>query len=87
VVTRIFCWALTIYWLILLAKILMSWIPPSSSGSLRTVQGLLDDLTEPVLRPVRGLLPPVRMGMMALDLSPILVFVVIAILRSTICSG
>jgi YggT family protein len=87
VVTRIFCWALTIYWLILLAKILMSWIPPSASGSLRTVQGVLDDLTEPVLRPVRGLLPPVRMGMMALDLSPILVFVVIAILRSTICSG
>ena len=85
-VRTIFCWALTIYWLILLAKILLSWIPPSSAGSLRTVQGLLDDLTEPVLRPVRGILPPFRMGMMALDLSPILVFVVIAILQSTLCT-
>ena len=84
-VRSIFCWALFVYWLILFAKILLSWIPPSSSGSLRMVQGVLDDLTEPVLRPVRGLLPPFRMGMMALDLSPILVFVVIVILRSAIC--
>lgn len=84
-VRSIFCWALFVYWLILLAKILLSWIPPSSSGSFRMVQGVLDDLTEPVLRPVRGLLPPFRMGMMALDLSPILVFVVIVILRSAIC--
>ena len=84
-VTHIFCWALFVYWLILFAKILLSWIPPSSSGSFRKVQGVLDDLTEPVLRPVRGLLPPMRMGMMALDLSPILVFVVIVILRSAIC--
>jgi YggT family protein len=37
-------------------------------------------VTEPVLRLVRPLIPPLRMGMMALDLSPIIVFVVLQIL-------
>ena len=41
-------------------------------------------MTEPVLKPVRGLIPPVRMGMMALDLSPILVFIVITVIRTAL---
>jgi YggT family protein len=42
-------------------------------------------VTEPVLRPIRGLLPPVRMGAMAFDLSPIIVFVIIQVLQFSIC--
>jgi len=37
-------------------------------------------LTEPVLRPLQGLLPPVRMGPAAMDFSPIIVFIVLGIL-------
>jgi YggT family protein len=43
---------------------------------------IIYDITEPVLRPVRRLLPPIRMGGMAMDLSPIIVFIVLGILRA-----
>jgi YggT family protein len=72
---------LLIYELILIVRLLSSWFPPPVSGPLRTAYNLIYDVTEPVLRPVRGLVPPIRMGMMAMDLSPILVFVVIAVIQ------
>ena len=41
---------------------MLSWFPPSSSGSgLATVNRLLMDLTEPVLAPLRRVIPPVGM--------------------------
>lgn len=83
-VTRVVCLLLTIYWVILFARILMSWFPPPMSGFGKTVWGLVHDLTEPLLRLVRGLLPPVRMGAMGLDLSPIIVFIALFALRSGI---
>ena len=46
---------------------------------------VLEAVTDPVLRPLRGLLPPVRMGAVAMDFSPILAFVVIGILQRAIC--
>ena len=43
--------------------------------------GILYDLTEPVLRPVRRLIPPLKVGVAALDLSPIIVFALIFVLQ------
>jgi len=82
---RIFCDLLALYWLILFIRILLSWFPPPSGGPLRTGYNLIYDLTEPVLRPVRGLLPPIRAGAMGLDMSPILVFIVILVLQAAVC--
>lgn len=82
---RIACDLLFVYLLIMLARVLSSWFPPPAGGPMRTVMGWIYDLTEPVMRPVRSLLPPVRMGGMAMDLSPILIFIVIAILQQSIC--
>lgn len=81
----IFCILLTVYWVILLVRILSSWFPIPPSGPIRTVMDLVYAVTEPVLRPIRGLLPPVRMGAMAFDLSPIIVFVIIQVLQFSIC--
>jgi YggT family protein len=72
------------YTIILLVRILSSWFPMPTSGPLRTIMDLVYGVTEPVLRPLRRILPPVRMGAMALDLSPIIVFVVIQILLASI---
>ena len=82
---HIFCYLLTVYWVILLVRILSSWFPIPPSGPIRTVLDLVHAVTEPVLRPIRGLLPPVRMGAMAFDLSPIIVFVIIQVLQFSIC--
>jgi YggT family protein len=81
----IICILLTIYVVILLVRVFSSWFPVPPSGPVRAVLNVVYDLTEPVLRLVRGVVPPVRMGVMGLDLSPIIVFVVIAVLRRSIC--
>jgi YggT family protein len=83
-VTSVICILLTIYWVILFARILTSWFPPPMSGIGRTLWDIVHDLTEPVLGLVRGLLPPVRMGTMGLDLSPIIVFIALFALREGI---
>jgi YggT family protein len=86
-ILQIICILLSIYWLLLFARIILSWFPPPMSGIGRTLWDLVHDLTEPVLRPVRGLLPPVRMGAMGLDLSPIIVFIALGVIQGALgCS-
>jgi len=50
------------------------------------VAGFLYLVTDPVLGPLRRVLPPLRMGAMALDLSPIVAFFGISILMGVLCS-
>jgi YggT family protein len=70
---------------VLLARILSSWFPPPITGPMRTVWELLHDVTEPILAPVRRMMPPVQAGGMGLDFSPIVVFVILGVLQSVIC--
>jgi YggT family protein len=84
-VASIICILLSIYWVILFARIILSWFPPPMSGLGRALWDLVHDLTEPVLGLVRGLLPPVRMGTMGLDLSPIIVFIALFAVREALC--
>jgi YggT family protein len=86
--TRIACLLLSIYWLILLVRILASWFPPPRSGPLHALLRFVYDVTDPVLRPLRNLIPAVRMGAMAMDFSPILLFIVIVVVQRAIgCTG
>ena len=61
----------------LLVRILLSWIQPMGGG--RFVQ-ILNDITEPILRIFRNLLP--RTGM--IDLSPILAFFALDLVQMAI---
>jgi YggT family protein len=71
---------LIVYEIILFARVLSSWFPRPISGPGRTALSALYAVTEPVLRPLRNLLPPIRAGSLGFDLSPIIVFLVLAIL-------
>jgi YggT family protein len=71
---QIICFLLQLYLLILLGRIVLSWFPVSSDGAMARVQRFLFGVTEPVLAPLRALLPPVRFGAVGIDLSPIIVF-------------
>jgi YggT family protein len=82
----VICILLTVYWVILIVRVLSSFFPIPPSGPIRSVVSLVYTLTEPVLRPLRGLIPPVRMGAVGFDLSPIIVFVALGILTRAICS-
>ena len=62
-------------------RAVLSWFPPtSSSGGLATINRLLMDLTEPVLAPLRRIIPPVGM----FDLSFMVAFFGLVILRGLI---
>lgn len=78
------CIAIQIYYYILIARLILSWFPNPPEG-LKPVFRVLYDITEPPLRLVRPLIPPVRMGGMAMDLSPLLVFVALFVLRIVVC--
>jgi YggT family protein len=71
---------LQLFLLCLLARAVLSWFPPSG-GVIDTIRGVLFTITEPVLAPVRRLLPPVQIGGMGLDLSFMIVFFGIIILQ------
>jgi YggT family protein len=75
---------LTLYLFAVLARIVLSWFPLSSGSAMTTVQDILITITEPVLGPIRRALPPVRMGAMALDLSPIIVIIGLQIIIALI---
>lgn len=79
------CALLLVYFMVLFARIILSWFPVQPDSGLASVHRVLHDLTEPVLAPVRGLIPPLGGGGMAFDLSPIIVFVALSILRGVLC--
>jgi YggT family protein len=74
------CAAITVYIVILLLRAVFSWFPPPSGG-MATVYRILMDLTEPVLAPLRRMIPPAGM----FDLSFTVLFVVLIILRGVVC--
>ena len=81
---RIVCFALWLYVIILFVRILLSWFPMPRSGPAASLVSLLFQLTDPILRPLRNLIPPLRAGMMAIDLSPILLFIGIVVIQRVI---
>lgn len=70
---NILCLLLQLYLIALFGRIILSWFPISPGSGLASVFSALYSVTEPVLGPVRRLIPPVGMGGMGLDLSPIIV--------------
>lgn len=80
------CTLLFVYFLALFARILLSWFPVTPGTFLAQVNSALYAVTEPVLGPLRRAIPPVRIGVAALDLSPLVVLLGIQLLRSALCS-
>jgi len=85
-VFRLLCIALTIFTILLLARVILSWLELFGvrvpiSGPWRSIADLLNDVTEPVLRPLRKIVPPAGM----FDLSVAVAFVIIIVLRTVVC--
>ena len=75
--------AIEAYRNLLFLRILLSWLPMFQirlPDALRPAVNFLYDLTEPFLRLFRGLLPPLG----GFDLSPLLAFVVLSIVREVV---
>lgn len=70
---------LNVYMVSILIQIILSWVGP---GGQNPLTGILYAINEPVMRPARKLLPPFS----GIDLSPILVFLAIGLLKILIVS-
>lgn len=73
--------------LFLIARIVLDWVQMLArswrpSGFVLVLCEVIYSVTDPPLRAIRSVLPPIRIGMVALDLSPLVLFVIIFILRS-----
>jgi YggT family protein len=86
---HIICILLYLYLIVLIASVAISWIamvrPLPYSGPGRRVIDIIYMLTNPVFRLVRGVLPPLQLGRMGLDLSPMIVFIVLAVILNVVC--
>jgi len=80
-VQDVVCALLIAYILILFGRMIISWLPPTG-GATATLARLLYDLTEPVLAPVRRIIPPVGM----FDLSFTVVVIALLLVYNTVCS-
>ena len=74
------CTLLNLYLLVIFARILFSWIRVEPGTPVASIYSVVFNLTEPVLGPMRQVIPPVRLGMAALDLSPLILLVGIRII-------
>ena len=75
------CRLLDLYLIALFARIILSWFPLQPGGAMASVFTFLYQITEPVLGPVRRIIPPIGMG---LDISPIIVIFGIQILSRAV---
>ncbi len=75
------CLALKIYLFLLLGRILLSWFPIESGSVMASLYGFVYTVTEPVLGPLRRVIPPIG----GFDLSPLVVFFGLRLLQASIC--
>ena len=71
---------LVVYLVLIFIRVLMSWIPRMPYNRvLNAVLTFVKDVTDPYLNLFRRILPPVRLGPGALDLSPIVATIVLIV--------
>jgi YggT family protein len=80
----IICPLLNLYLILLFARIILSWFPVSPGGAMAQIFSFLYTITEPVLGPIRRAIPPIGMGGMGFDLSPIIVIVGVRVLAGVL---
>ena len=67
----------SLYTLLIFVRIILSWFPMSPGGALANVTNVLFRLTEPVLGPVRRVIPSLG----PFDISPIVVVFLLGIVQ------
>jgi YggT family protein len=83
-VAGLLCTGIQIFVVLVFLRVVLSWFPPTG-GAFDSVQQLVFKATEWAFAPLRRVLPPVRLGAAALDLSPIVLLVGLSVLRGFIC--
>ena len=86
---EVLVYVLTIYLVVLVGRMIFSWVQVFArdwrpSGILLVIAEGIFTVTDPPLRFLRRFIPTLRLGMMALDLSFMVLFIVILILLEVV---
>jgi YggT family protein len=82
VTARILVDLIQVYIVVLFVRIILTWFPTNPWSGLGRFERALGRVTDPVLAPIRRVLPPLRVGGGGIDLSPIVLLVVLEVLVS-----
>jgi len=77
---RLLCSLINVYYIVLFAYIILSWFPIQPGTAIASIASILHQLVEPVLGPVRRLIPSIGM----IDISPIVVFFGLEIIQNAV---
>jgi YggT family protein len=78
----VLCAIIVVYTIVLFVRAILSWFPPQTHGTwLATVSSIVFGVTEPVLAPLRRVIPPAGM----FDLSFMVVILILFVLQRAIC--
>lgn len=81
---NLICTALQLFVILIFVRIILSWFP-ASDGLFMTIQQAVFTATEWAMGPLRRVIPPVRLGAAALDLSPLILLIGITVIQGIIC--
>lgn len=82
---RIVCWALQAYTVVVFVRVILEWAPVADDHPVGKVRRFFRLLTQPLLGPLRALIPPVRLGSVAVDLSPLILILGLNLLARVLC--
>jgi YggT family protein len=76
---------LLVYIWVLVLRAILSWVlPPNADGFLRELNRIVIIVTEPLLSPIRRLLPMMRVGGVGVDLSIFILIIVLEVVRAVV---
>ena len=70
-------WLLQLYIVVIFVRVILSWFPIQPDSVFAAIYRFVYAVTEPVLGPIRRMMPGIGVGGMGLDLSPIVVLLLI----------
>ncbi len=79
----VICALLQVYLLVLFIRAVLSWFPIRPDSGLIPVIRALDTVINPVLMPLRRVIPPAGM----FDMSYIVLVIIVVIVQSVLCGG
>ena len=75
-------WILLLFLISLWARVILSYFSVRPGSPLESVNRVAGAITEPILGPVRRVMPTARIGGAGLDLSPLLVSIAVVIVMN-----
>jgi YggT family protein len=82
---RLLCNLLFLYELVVFARILLDWFHLPFDHPVAKLRDALAVVVDPLLRPLRRVIPPLRLGAVGLDLSPLVLLIGLSVVQGIVC--